>query len=134
MAAYEQIWRAEESELWSWLEERVGMEGLAYPGSGAREEEKGRGRRDVGMKGIRARLAEERMAEREVDEAIRVTEERLRVLKGIVGRKKEEAKKRAGEGAEVTKGEEHTDESSWGEDEGYVFGGGNKGKAMSDEL
>jgi hypothetical protein len=27
IAAYEEIWRKEESELWDWLEERVGLEG-----------------------------------------------------------------------------------------------------------
>ena len=87
MAAYEEIWRAEESELWSWLEERVGMDGIAYP-ENARKGEKERRRVAGEGRGVRARLAEERMGEREVDEAIRVTEERLAVLKGVVGRRK----------------------------------------------
>lgn len=99
MAAYEEIWRAEESELWNWLEERVGMQGLAYPADARRKEENLVRKREKGeAKGVRARLAEERMGAREVDEAIRVTEERLRVLKGVVGRGKEMGTERGGEG------------------------------------
>ena len=132
MAAYEEIWRAEESELWSWLEERIGMDGLAYPGN-VRKEERGRRERNVGMKGVKARLAEEKMKEREVDEAIRVTEERLAVLKGVVGRKKEDkvkAKGKDGKGAQRS-GEARDEREA--EDEGYSSGSGNKG-TTSDEL
>ncbi|OBT40842.1 hypothetical protein VE00_08627 [Pseudogymnoascus sp. WSF 3629] len=50
MVAYEEVWRREESELWEWLEERVGRGGM--------------------------------------DVAIRVTEEKLRALKGAVERRK----------------------------------------------
>ncbi|MCJ1433563.1 hypothetical protein MMC27_002926 [Xylographa pallens] len=96
IAAYEEIWRAEESALWDWLEERVGMTeggGFAYPaaakvGNGdaskkAKDEKreilKGRGMKTKlnGMKGV---------GEREVDWAIGVTEEKLNVLKGVVER------------------------------------------------
>lgn len=77
VAAYEEMWRREESELWEWLEDRVGSGRL----------------RDIGKMPIEAksteeRLRSERMEEREIDAAIRVTEERLRVLKDAVGRKK----------------------------------------------
>ena len=81
MAAYEELWRREESDLWDWLEDRVGMERL----------------RDVSQMPIEKRavggkLKEQKMGEREVEAAIRVTEEKLQVLKGIVDGRKEDVK------------------------------------------
>lgn len=81
IAAYEEIWRREESELWDWLEERVGMERL-------RQASKNPG----GMKNMEDKLRDERMEERELDAAIRVTEEKLKVLKGVVEKKKVDVK------------------------------------------
>ncbi|KAF4630651.1 hypothetical protein G7Y89_g7490 [Cudoniella acicularis] len=74
IAAYEEIWRREESELWEWLEDRVGLDQL----------------RDVGKMPIEAKTLEEKirnekMEEREVDAAIRVTEERLKLTVAIYG-------------------------------------------------
>jgi hypothetical protein len=82
IAAYEEIWRREESELWDWLEERVGMERL-------REASRNPGER----KHMEDKLRDERMEERELDAAIRVTEEKLKVLKGVVEKKKVDLKK-----------------------------------------
>jgi hypothetical protein len=87
VAAYEEVWRREESELWEWLEDRVGMDRL----------------RDVSKMPIEARsiqdkLKEERMNEREMDAAIRVTEEKLRVLKASVEKSKAELKLLHGDG------------------------------------
>ena len=81
IAAYEEIWRREESQLWDWLEERVGMEQL-------REASRNPGER----KHIEDKLKEEKMEERELDAAIRVTEEKLKLLKGVVEKKKGDAK------------------------------------------
>jgi hypothetical protein len=78
IAAYEEIWRREESELWDWLEERVGLDRLM-------EE---RRTKFVEDRGTEAKLREERMGEREVDEAIRITEEKLSALKGVVEKRK----------------------------------------------
>jgi len=75
IAAYEEIWRREESELWEWLEERVGMERLRDVASG--EE-----------KVLKERLRNEHLEAKEVDHAIKVTEERLRVLKEVVEKDK----------------------------------------------
>jgi len=75
IAAYEELWQREESELWSWLEDRVGMDHL----------------RDVAMgeaNVVKDRLKDEKMVAKEVDRAIKVTEERLKVLKEVVGRDK----------------------------------------------
>ena len=76
IAAYEEIWRREESELWDWLEERVGMERL--------REAKNPSER----KNMEDKLRDERMEQRELDTAIRVTEEKLKVLKRAVEKKK----------------------------------------------
>ncbi|KAE8443563.1 hypothetical protein EG329_001725 [Mollisiaceae sp. DMI_Dod_QoI] len=82
VAAYEEIWRREESELWEWLEDRVGADRL----------------RDVGKMPIEAqviqnKLKDEKMDEREVDAAIKVTEEKLRVLKATVEKLKRKPEK-----------------------------------------
>lgn len=83
VAAYEEMWRREESDLWEWLEDRVGMDRLRDVAAG--EE-----------KIVKAKLKDENMEAREVDHAIRVTEERLRVLKEVVD--KEKLKKQEGNG------------------------------------
>lgn len=91
IAAYEEIWRKEESDLWEWLEERVGMQGLAHPGSNDQEAvAQARRQREQSLrsKGLRSKLAEVKMNEREVDHAIGVTEEKLRLLKKVVQEKK----------------------------------------------
>ncbi|KAH8601616.1 hypothetical protein B0O99DRAFT_607019 [Bisporella sp. PMI_857] len=75
VAAYEEIWRREESELWQWLEDRVGMDRLRDVATG-----------ETSI--VKDRLKDEKLAAIEVDHAIRVTEERLRVLKDIVGKDK----------------------------------------------
>lgn len=88
--AYEELWRHEESELWDWLEERVALDRVRSAGivaaQGAKGQAQGRGRSedgDIQLEGMRS------MKERDVDEAIRLTEERLRVLKGAVLRERE---------------------------------------------
>ncbi|KXX76336.1 GRAM domain-containing protein YSP2 [Madurella mycetomatis] len=76
MAAYEEMWRREESELWEWLEERVGLERLGSDPPPRK--------RSADPRTVEERLREERMDERDVKEAIRVTEEHLEVLKSVV--------------------------------------------------
>lgn len=83
MAAYEEMWRREEGELWRWLENRVGAEG---GGSGDRIweslRESKKERRESGA-------GKQDMNQREVEEAIRVTKERLEVLEDVVKRRKD---------------------------------------------
>lgn len=81
LAAYEEIWRREESELWEWLEERVGLDRLSE-GTVLHAR-----KRTVEPRTLEEKLREERMDEREIREAIKVTEEKLNVLKGVVDRK-----------------------------------------------
>lgn len=85
IAAYEALWQREEADLWDWLDERVG--GM-YAGTTRRRDESTTSSRE--QKSSEKLLKHEggRMAGRQVDEAIKVTEERLRTLKDVVRRKK----------------------------------------------
>ncbi|KAL8802584.1 MAG: hypothetical protein Q9200_006539 [Gallowayella weberi] len=90
-AAYEEIWRTEESELWKWLEDRMGMQDISDPASGQAKtpaEIRAHRGRHLQSQGFRAKMAEEAMNEREVDHAIRVTEEKLEALKMALQPKK----------------------------------------------
>lgn len=89
IAAYEEIWRGEESRLWEWLEDRTRLrDGEAYPAGDGMNGDRGRGAKRERGKVLRGKEGEE-IARREVEWAIRVTEEKLKVLKGIVGAGKE---------------------------------------------
>ena len=94
IAAYEEIWRREESGLWDWLEERIGMQGLAYPASPGPQDQaafkKARKQREKSLQGggMQAKLVEESMSEREMDHAIEVTEQRLDDLKAAVRKRR----------------------------------------------
>ncbi|KAL9600700.1 MAG: hypothetical protein Q9219_003030 [cf. Caloplaca sp. 3 TL-2023] len=87
MAAYEEIWRAEESELWRWLEDRMGMD--EFPGAFGG----GKGGKGVMGRRFEKRIVDEGMREKEVEWAIRATEEKLDVLRGVVERRKVEKEK-----------------------------------------
>ncbi|KAF2028154.1 hypothetical protein EK21DRAFT_70318 [Setomelanomma holmii] len=81
--AYDEIWRHEESELWKWLEDRVALDRVHSSVSGGRLQHEDDGQ---------VRLQPASMKEREVDEAIRITEERLRVLKQKVQKGKSKSR------------------------------------------
>lgn len=81
MRGWEQAWQAEEEGLWEWLEDRSGLGGIGDLGRERRMqgfEKVLRGQRRVG----------EGMKAREMEEAIGIMEERLKVLRRVVeGRK-----------------------------------------------
>lgn len=77
LAAYEEMWRREESELWEWLEERTGLGQMESDSHGVRK-------RAVEPRTMQERVREARMDAREVQEAIRVTEEKLKVLRQVI--------------------------------------------------
>ncbi|KAI5865092.1 hypothetical protein GGS23DRAFT_408221 [Durotheca rogersii] len=79
--AYEEIWRREESDLWDWLEDRVGLQRLNEETIPVRK-------RVMEPQTVEEKLREERMKEKEVEEAIKITEEKLQVLKSVMDRKK----------------------------------------------
>ena len=89
-AAYEEMWAKEESELWDWLEDRVGMDLLGDGRSAVVKKPKAN---SVSMKSrtVEAKLREEKLSEREMEDAIRVTQERLQSLQKAV--EKQKAKK-----------------------------------------
>lgn len=114
IAAYEEIWRKEESNLWDWLEERIGMEGVAYPtsweGSDHEAVHTARKQREQSLKhrDIHAKIADERMGEKEFAEAIKVTEERLEALKSAIQKKKKKARGKQSPADDIqTPGEEN---------------------------
>ncbi|KAL1888343.1 hypothetical protein Sste5346_009623 [Sporothrix stenoceras] len=104
LAAYEEMWHREESDLWDWLEERVGLDRMMDGGGvvggpvGSRagsSSSRGGGsksgsssqKRAVEPRTVEDKLREERMDDREIREAIRVTEEKLQVLKQVVDKR-----------------------------------------------
>jgi hypothetical protein len=81
LIAYEELWRREESDLWDWLEERVGLHRMHDGEVPIR-------RRVAEPRSVEEKIREDRMNEREIEEAIRITEEKLNVLKEVHDRKK----------------------------------------------
>ena len=98
MAAYEEIWRREESSLWDWLEQRIGMESAAYPTAAPDSDhealKRARRQREQSLKhrASKDKMAEENMSEREIDNAIRATEARLEVLKKTIKKRRDQAR------------------------------------------
>lgn len=95
MIAYEELWRREESDLWDWLEERVGLESSAFLDSASNHEDhqthlKVKIRRSKSERDLDSRLRDEKMTEREIEDAIRVTHERLEILQRVIERRKRE--------------------------------------------
>ncbi|KAF1991293.1 hypothetical protein K402DRAFT_389464 [Aulographum hederae CBS 113979] len=87
MAAYEQIWRQEEGELWRWLDERVGVDsGGGLTGVG---QEKTENMREKKARGMARKLEDGVVGDREVEEALGVTRRRLEALEDAVRRRKE---------------------------------------------
>ncbi len=98
IAAYEEIWRREESTVWDWLEERIGMEGLIYPTSASSPDDESdraavrnaRNQRERSWRDrdIHAKLEGQRLSEGEIEDAIRVTEKKLEALKAAAQKKR----------------------------------------------
>jgi hypothetical protein len=85
IAAYEDVWRSEENELWKWLEERVGMDKMnlaAHSDSNTWE-----GRRPK-LPVIDKLEHLDALGEREIIEAVRLTKERLLMLEEAIHKQK----------------------------------------------
>lgn len=86
IAAYQEIWRREESALWDWLEDRTGLTEGVPLGAGVRHQER--------QKVFGRNLDEDvNMSERQMDEQIRTTEEKLAGLKEAVERRRQKKAK-----------------------------------------
>ena len=103
IAAYEALWAREEADLWDWLEQRVNLHTASFPrsrGNGIRVSDPGdedgdsqithhqarqKALKDRLGTGVKNRIEQMKKGKREVEEAIKVTEERLEVLKKVVG-------------------------------------------------
>lgn len=83
IAAYEELWRREETALWDWLEDRVGLAGV-HSSSSQHDRSKG-----PKSKPKNEDLDTQRMSERQMDAAIKSTEEKLSALKEAVERRKQ---------------------------------------------
>ena len=87
MIAYEELWRQEESELWDWLEDRIGMEDLIYPAAREGDDRdavmQARKEREKVLQArtMEAKLKEDKVGTKQVDDAVRIAEERLEALK-----------------------------------------------------
>lgn len=93
MIAYEELWRREESELWNWLDERVGFDGLVFKDAMSEHDDpqarlRPQHRRSKSERDLDARIRDEKMTEREVEYAIRVTHDRLGTLQRVFERRK----------------------------------------------
>lgn len=115
IATYEQIWRREESHVWDWLEERIGMEKSIYRSGSASANadesddesdsaavRKARRQREQSWKDreMQNKRWEEgtMMTEKEFAAAIRATEKRLEGLKAAMQKKR---RKPAGGGDKI---------------------------------
>ncbi|KAL4980158.1 hypothetical protein BDW66DRAFT_71036 [Aspergillus desertorum] len=95
LAAYEEMWRTEESELWHWLEDRVGLDGIAVPTVNRQSETHTprSNRRSQIERELKASLSEETLSDREMDHAIRTTRERLDTLERILHKRRSQSTK-----------------------------------------
>jgi len=105
LAAYDVLWAREENEFWDWLEARANVDtvllrknsashtgGSAFSKADRSDTTKHkiseRQRNKAADKEIEAKIREEKVGQKEMEEAIQITRDRLQVLEGVVQRKK----------------------------------------------
>ncbi|KAL2820539.1 hypothetical protein BDW59DRAFT_113736 [Aspergillus cavernicola] len=93
LAAYEEMWRKEETELWNWLEDRVGMDGISIPAVNRNSESRilRSSRRPQSERELRDPLSEETLSDREMDHAIRSTREKLDTLERVLSKRRSQS-------------------------------------------
>ncbi|EXJ79679.1 hypothetical protein A1O3_07959 [Capronia epimyces CBS 606.96] len=109
LAAYDTLWTQEQDEFWDWLEARAGVDTVllrsqSMPQQQTANEEtadslkqrtKQRQRGKVlqaARKDVEAKIREEKISQREMEDAIKVTQERLQVLEDVMEKKKQPKK------------------------------------------
>jgi hypothetical protein len=88
LAAYEEIWRAEENELWRWLEDRAGMDGISFPTADKKHESDTRARKRSQKRNgqsLASKIHDEQISQREMTYAMQVVRDRLDKLEEVVG-------------------------------------------------
>lgn len=88
LAAYEEMWRAEENELWKWLEDRVGLDGISFPGGSQTHDAKLRSQKHsqkTFSQYLASKIDDEQISQREMNYAMRVVRDRLEKLEQVVG-------------------------------------------------
>ncbi|KIW20213.1 hypothetical protein PV08_00788 [Exophiala spinifera] len=106
LAGYEALWTKEENDFWDWLEARANVDAILLREQATRhkqnpsgvsgdtreavvkEKMKKRSRNRAVANDVEAKIKEEKISQREMEDAIRITRERLEVLEGVVEKKK----------------------------------------------
>jgi hypothetical protein len=94
---YEAMWRREENELWEWMEERVSLDRdvRSSTDSSSRSGKEGAWFRKRQVDHYEQVTGNEDMSQRQMEEAIRITQEKLNLLREAVERKKGKAQDRS---------------------------------------
>ena len=106
------MWQEEEEALWDWLDDRIGLpEELAATVRGA-DKGSGKGRKPSGADDLGK--PHKSMSQRELEHAISVTEDKLRILKTSIKNKagegnSREGKRSSGPPAEAAANVEHAE-------------------------
>ncbi|KIX94242.1 uncharacterized protein Z520_09952 [Fonsecaea multimorphosa CBS 102226] len=107
MAAYDSLWMREENEFWDWLESRASIDTISLReksttkfsrsnkdessnSAGSRLPRKQRQKRSRSSAGqdMEARIKEDKFSQREMEDAIKVTKERLEILEKVMEKNK----------------------------------------------
>jgi hypothetical protein len=94
IAAYEEIWQREDSELWEWLEERTGLHRLNSDGPNKRKTA-------MSPRTAEEKLRAEHSNSRNVEEAMRITEEKLKVMQAAMEKSGQVREGRGSQSAEA---------------------------------
>jgi hypothetical protein len=107
MAAYDSMWAREENEFWDWLESRASVDTVVLRQQSAANQRRNKKESSILAKqklkqqrqerlkaasslDVEAQIKEEKINQREMEDAIRITKERLEVLENVMERKKKE--------------------------------------------
>lgn len=95
LAAYDTLWAKEQDEFWDWLEARAGVDTVLLRGQAGSEHRMVNGKQRhrakvsrVAKKDVEAKIREEKIGRREMEDAIKITRERLRVLEDVMDKQK----------------------------------------------
>lgn len=102
LAAYDTLWTKEETNFWDWLESRANVDTVVLREQSATNARRSKNdasdsakrlkqrqkRVKSSSQDVEAKVKEEKISQREMEDAIRITRERLEVLEGVMEKKK----------------------------------------------